>query len=151
MDTDKIKNHFKKYKWYYIIGGSLVFAGVTGLILRKNLDLLCGSNPHLLCGSGGSGKTAVDNAARSFSFNLFSDNSGNTAINHNAVTTIHNGTRGNTGYVTRCLDTGDLFQTQNAAARAYDISPSALSSHLNKGTPLDQSLTFERLALMSFT
>jgi len=145
----KLSDHLEKHKWKYILGGTIVVAGITTLIVRKNLGLLSGPYPRLLSGPGGSGKIAVDNTARSFSFNMFSDNAGNTTINHNAVTTIHNGARGNSGFVTRCLETGELFPTQNAAAKAYDISPSIMSIHLNKGVPLDQGLTFERLALMS--
>ena len=145
----KLSDHLEKHKWKYILGGTIVVAGITTLIVRKNLGLLGGPYPRLLGGPGGSGKIAVDNTARSFSFNMFSDNAGNTTINHNAVTTIHNGARGNSGFVTRCVDTGEVFSTQNAAAKAFNISPSVLSSHLNEGVPLKEGLTFERLALMS--
>ena len=146
----KIKEHLKKYKVCYVGAACLVVgAGFTCLMMRKDIGLLCGPNSRLLCGHEGSGKIAVDNTARSFSFNAFSDNSGNTTITHNAVTTIHNNSRGHSGFVTRCLETGDVFSTQNAAAKAFDISPSVMSSHLNKGVPLDQGLTFERLAVMS--
>ena len=116
----RLSDHLEKHKWKYILGGTIVVAGITTLIVRKNIGLLCGPNPRLLCGPGGSGKIAVDNTARSFSFNMFSDNAGNTTINHNAVTTIHNGARGNSGFVTRCVDTGEVFSTQNAAAKAFE-------------------------------
>lgn len=141
-----IREHFSKHKWRYVIGGSLLFAAITVVILRKNTSLLSGLDPRFLSGPGGSGRIAVDNTVRSFSSNPFSRNSGNITINHNAVTTIHTGTRGHSGFMTRCVDTGELFLTQTADAKAFDISPSIMSIHLNKGVSLDQGLTFERVA-----
>lgn len=98
----KLSDHLEKHKWKYILGGTIVVAGITTLIVRKNLGLLGGPYPRLLGGPGGSGKIAVDNTARSFSFNMFSDNAGNTTINHNAVTTIHNDSQRSTRKLRLC-------------------------------------------------
>lgn len=141
----KVRDHFKQnWKLYAGIGAGVAVASVTCLIMKNN-DLLCGSCSPLRCGSEELGRAVVDNTTRSSIFGW-----GNTSSTvNNAVTTIHQGTRGPSGFVTRCIDTGELFQSQRLAASTFGISESALSSHLNKGVPLDQGLSFERLGVFS--
>ena len=128
MDTDKIKNLFKKYKWYYIIGGSLVFAGVTGLILR-------GRYAGMLRVPDGSDVITV----RPLSFNFGGNNNGN------AVVVIHSGDVGHPGFLTYCKETDQVFTSQKSAAKTLDISPSILSSHLNGKIENANGLHFERI------
>lgn len=138
----KIKTHLKRYKETYIYVGAGVLAGITLLIVRKNIVLRGGTSSSLRGGFEGSGKIASDNVARSFSF------LGNSSVEINPVVTIHQGTTGNPGFVTRCINTGELFETQKAAARAFDIPESLLSGHLNKGLTLQEGLSFERIGIL---
>ena len=145
MNPETIKKHFAEHKEVYIgIGIGLTLAGITWVIVRgKSTDLVAGSVPDLVAGTGDSAGSVVDNTTRSFSFGF---NNHTTSIN-NAVTTIHTGTRGNPGFVTRCIETGELFETQDAAARAFGIPAEFLSKHLNYGRPLKEGLHFERLGI----
>lgn len=160
MDTDKIKNHFKKYKWYYIIGGSLVFAGVTGLILRKNLDLLCGSNPHLLCGSGGSfsnlsisrgipvtASRGIPVTGENSGF-IFNNQQG--LVNRNTMNitqVVDSLRRGAPSWVVRCLETGEAFMSQRAAANAMGLSEAEISRHLNGALDHVRGYHFDRICM----
>lgn len=127
-----VKTYISKHKVVCCnIGSSVVVAGITVFIMRKNPGLLCGSGSGLLCGS----------EARSFSF--LSKVNGNQNIK--AVTTIHTGSKGSSEFVTRNLDTGEVFITQGDAAKAFDIHPSILSSHLNGKFDTAEGHHFERL------
>lgn len=145
MNLDKLKTHIHEHRDVYIgVGIGLTIAGITWTIVRgKSTDLVAGSVPDLVAGTGDSARSVVDNTTRSFSFGF---NNHTTSIN-NAVTTIHTGTRGNPGFVTRCIETGELFETQDAAARAFGIPAEFLSKHLNYGRPLKEGLHFERLGV----
>ena len=66
----------------------------------------------------------------------------------NITTNIYNKTKGHPGFVTRCVETGELFETQNAAASFFEIPPSILSRHLNEGLELREDLHFERLGVL---
>lgn len=145
MNPETIKKHFAEHKEVYVgIGIGLTLAGITWVIVRgRNTSVHGALGSDLHGGSEGFGRSVVENTTRSLSFGF---NNHTTSIN-NAVTTIHKGSRGPSGFVTRCVETGELFETQDAAARAFDISKSVLSSHLNKGTPLKEGLHFERLGI----
>lgn len=131
----KLKEHIKKNEsTYKAIGCGFLFAGFTYTIMKRNPELLSGSGSKLLSGS----------EVRSFS--LFSKVNGN-QINK-AVTTIHTGDRGHSGFVTKCLDTGELFRSQKAAARAFDIPESILSSHLNGKFTDALGYKFERVGVL---
>ena len=66
----------------------------------------------------------------------------------NITTNIYNKTKGHPGFVTRCVETGELFETQNTAASFFEIPPSILSRHLNEGLELREGLHFERLGVL---
>lgn len=142
----RTKEHISKYGDRYLAFTSgILFAGFSYAIMKKNPELLGGLGSKLLGGLGGRGSAVVDNTTRSFSMNLLTRDSGNQVTNNNSFTTIHIGDRGNTGFVTRCLETGEVFQTQKAAARTYGIPESILSSHLNGRIELQSGLHFERV------
>ena len=134
MNSERIKKHFRKHKWKYIIGGTIVLAGVTTLILRESRAVLYAGADCPVTESAGS-----FNSARS----IFG------SANNNVVTTIHRGTSGHPGFVTRCVETGELFETQGAAARNFDIDPWLMSEHLNKGRILQEGLHFERVGVFA--
>ena len=64
------------------------------------------------------------------------------------TTNVYGGSKGHPGFVTRCLETGDIFETQGSAAEYYGIPPSILSNHLNRGVDLNEGLHFERLGVL---
>ena len=109
-------------------------------VLKRNRDLLGGSSSILLGGLEGPGGDATVNVAHSF-FNRSPIN--NITLNN------YTQTKGHPGFLTRCVETGDLFATQQEAATAFSIQPSVLSSHLNSGTPLREGLHFERVGVLS--
>lgn len=131
---EKTKKHFKEHReLYFGIGIGLATTGIaaiTWLIMKESSTKL----------QGGLDSPDLSGATGSF---IFGNNSGK------VVTTVHNGTRGNSGYITRCVETGELFETQGAAAKAFDIPESILSKHLNRGYILEEGLTFERLGVLS--
>ena len=55
--------------------------------------------------------------------------------------------RGHPGWIVRCIETGEVFASQNRAAEVTGINPGRLSEHLNGKTPHDQGYTFERVML----
>lgn len=53
--------------------------------------------------------------------------------------------RGHPGNIIKCVQTGELFASQNRAAEALDISRSNLSEHLNGFQPAVSGYTFEKM------
>lgn len=130
---EKIKAHVIKHKTVYVsVAVGVASAGITCLIMR-------GRHADMLSVSDGPEKVTV----RPFSFNFFAKESGN------IVTAIHRDGRGNPGYITRCLETGQLFTTQGEAARAFELSPSILSDHLSGKIENAGGFHFERLGVAS--
>lgn len=136
----KCKEHFKKHKELYIgigIGlGVVTLAGITVLIMRE-------SRTPLDAGGDWSEKAPTDSLIFSSGKTVFGD------VNNNIVNTFHKGTTGNPGFITRCIETGEVFATQGDAARAFDIPESILSKHLNYGRQLVENLHFERVGVFS--
>lgn len=134
-----VKTHFHKYQAAYSCGAvAVVTAGITALILREHVAEGLGSTaPEGLGSTGGFGRVQT----RAFSFALFQKDSGN------AVTTIHNGSRGNPGFITRNLETGRVTATQTKMAEEFGIPRSLLSDHLNGKLPDVDGYHFERIAV----
>lgn len=122
--SQKIKDHIKKYKKIYIVGG-VVLAGITLLIVRGR---------HAILQSGMDGPSRVTVRPLSFFCNQ-----------RDIVTTIHNGTRGHPGFRVRSLDFMTDYDTQGEVAKIFNISPSMLSSHLNGKIDNVNGLHFERI------
>ena len=125
---EKVKTHFKENKRVYITG--VVVAGVTTVIMRGRYAIL-------LRGMDGLKTAEASVTVRPLSF--FSNQT------NDIVSTVYNGGRGHSGFMTRNLDYGLVFETQADAARAFNISPSNLSSHLNGKFPDVSGLHFERV------
>lgn len=70
-----------------------------------------------------------------------------TAGNDVNIFTTELARRGHPGWVTRCLETGELYASQNRAAACNNVSRSMLSSHLNGVAPDAGGLHFERVAV----
>jgi hypothetical protein len=140
---DKIKAHFEDHKQFYIgLGIGLGLAGITWLIVKERYPTLTDSvgvarEPRTVLVAG-----AEPTGSLTFAKSLFGDAT-------NVVTTNYNGGRGNPGFITRCVETGELFLTQGDAARAFGIPESILSKHLNYGRELLENLHFERVGVLS--
>ena len=133
----KIKKHFEKHKVLYSCAATgIVVAGLTTFIMR-------GSHAKLVAGMDWPEKAPVDSLLFLSGKSVFG------SVTNNPVTTIHKGIKGNPGFVTRCIETGELFATQGDAARAFDIPEEFISKHLNHGKELIENLHFERVGVLS--
>ena len=148
----ELKNHVVRNKERYIVGAAVVTGVIiTVVIMKKNQNLRCGFSSVLRCGAEGLGGD-VGNTTRSsynFSQSISIGKARDTTVTYAPIFSAYSGKRGSSGFITRCLETGEVFKTQSAAAEAFGISPSALSSHLNKGLDLTQGLHFERWGVPS--
>lgn len=144
----KLKIHLKRHKTFYVgLGTGIVLAGITVLIVKGRLALQSPPGPSF-ADSGKELCTKLD-ARMEWSEKTPTGSFIYGYNNHNnTITTIHNGGRGHSGYVTRCVETGELFATQGDAARTYGIPETILSKHLNYGRDLVENLTFERVGLL---
>lgn len=115
--TTKIKEHIEKYKVAYLCAlTGVVVAGITYGIMRRNLGLGNGSmilpkELRAVLGNAGTDCPAMESTG---SFNFAKTFIGSSS--NNIVVTIHKNSKGNPGFVTRCLETGELFGTQGDAA-----------------------------------
>jgi hypothetical protein len=125
---EKFKLHVKENKKVYIaFGGGVAFAGITCLIVRGVAPRPISSSVTGAAGSNviGAGKKVV---LRNVSF--FAANR-----------------QGPPSWVVRCLETGDVFTSQRAAALALGIAETNLSKHLNGLLQHAQGYHFERICL----
>ena len=124
----KIRDHIEKHKTAYAcIATAIGVAGITTLIMRERYATL-------QSGVDGSSQATVR------SLNFLCKASGN------IVTAMHTGDRGHPGFRVRNLETGGEFDTQGETARAFNVSPAMLSSHLNGKADNVNGLHFERIA-----
>lgn len=133
MNKEQIKEHWEKHKVKYLCTGTAVSSAIITLFIvrRNDSGLRCEPDSGLRC--------EPDIVAPSLNFrDIIGD--------YNTVTqNIYKGEKGHPGFLTRCIETGELFSSQKTAADHFGISESALSSHLNKDFELDQDLNFERV------
>ena len=114
----KVKDHFKRNKDRYVVGGVFTVVGVgVGLYLGKkgiiNIQLV----------NTGS-VTQVQNIDKSV----------------NVLTR-----RGHAGNVVRCLETGEIFASQNRACDLLGLNRADLSTHLSGEKDNVKGLTFEKV------
>ncbi len=129
---DQDKTHWEKYKWWYISTGALLLAGITLVVVRSHQGTA--GNVRII-GRSTAGNVRI--IGRSSSVHI-----GDNVYNLSATTGVEYG-----GFMTRCVETGEVFSSQIRAAIAYDISPTSLSNHLNGRTPHVNGYTFERIML----
>ena len=114
----KVKGHFKKHKDKYIVGGVCTVVGVGVGIYMGNKGMI---NIQLV----NTGRvTQVQNIDKSI----------------NVLTR-----RGHAGNVVRCLETGEIFASQNRACDLLGLNRYDLSSHLNGVKDEVKGLTFEKV------
>lgn len=122
---NKIREHVIEYKETYIAGAICLLAGYTLAITRER---------HASLQSG------LDEPSQVTMRSLF------LFSNHNKVVVNEREGRGHPGYIVRCLETLIEFPTQADAARAMDLSPAVLSSHINGRFDNVNGYHFERVA-----
>ena len=122
--NDKIKTHWEKYKQTYITVGVGVVVGVTIFIVARK------TAPTLNIG-----KSAVVTDVKQF------------VIKGDLNYTITSNRQGSPSWVVRCIETGDVFSSQNEAAKTLGINTSILSKQLNGLTESINGLHFERICM----
>ena len=111
------QTHWQKYKWLYVGLAAGVILGATGVLFYNRNVFVHTKITQILCWKP----------------------------NNTTVTVLER--RGHPGWVTRCIETGEVYASQTRAAACNDISPSMMSSHLNGQTESVKGLHFERLYL----
>lgn len=125
----KIKAHIKKHKYKYGYAATVIAtAGITWLIMRSNI-----ARGEV---SEGIARGEISNTA---SFNFRSPNT------VNVITVLERDGRGHPGYPVRNVETKHVFLSQHEAARAFGVSESLISGHLNGKFPDVDGLHFERV------
>lgn len=112
---NKIIVHLKRNKWKYIVGVLLIIIGFLIFYILRIRP-----------------STTIIN-------NLIS-----TTNSPNAVITFLE-RRGHPGFVVKCLETGEVFASQNRCASLLGINPADLSKHLRGLKVHAGGLHFERL------
>lgn len=115
---EKIKTHLQENKEIYVaaaVGAGLGAAAVAATLLLKKQVVI------------------VDSFKIQWKSNT---------TNHVVTTLVR---RGHPGYLVRCLQTGEVFASQNRAAAAMGINRGDLSSHLNGKYASAGGYVFERL------
>jgi hypothetical protein len=126
-----LKKHFQDHRELYLgIAIGLGLAGITYTIVKGCYATV----PRVVDGP----KTA-DISVTIRPFTIFS------SPHNEIVTVLHSGTRGHPGFRIRNIETGKEFLSQNEAAKAFNISPSNLSSHLNGKYNEVEGYHFERI------
>ena len=123
----KVKNHIRAYRVTYISCGitAVGVAGFTCLIMRgRHAENSMGSD------------RLDGESVRSL---LFFSNG------NNLVTSIEREGRGHPGYIVRCLETNQIFGSQNKAANAMRISEKLISKHINGEFDHANGYHFERI------
>ena len=128
LPLSKIKNHFQKHKTLYVaVGTGLLFAGFTVLIMRGKFS------PH------------IENSNSIFA------QSSNSILGKNVVTNnvsyISSNRQGPPSWVVRCLETDQIFTSQNTAAEVMNLSKKVLSQHLNGTSDHVGGYHFERICM----
>jgi hypothetical protein len=123
--TADIRNHFEKYKTWYIIGGTGVgVAGITWAITRGyHTSVPRGLESSVPRGLDGPAKVTVSPLA------FFSKQ------NNNTIAVIERGGRGHPGYPVWCPETNQFWRSQNAVAKDWGVSDSIVSGHVRGKLP----------------
>lgn len=141
MDKQKVKEHVKKNKVAYSVAiTTVVVAGFTYLITRDPKSVLQrGADAVLQRGA------VSPDQAKTGTF-IFA--SGGSSVTTGDITTnVHAGTRGHPGFLTRWIETGEVFKSQGAAARAAGETEALLSGHLNGKFDSVNGKHFERICM----
>lgn len=117
--------------------GVVVLAGITYTIMKGNLSPAVGGTTSPAVGGTGEGSFFNSLPQKTFI--------GNNSINIKQI--IDSNRRGAPSWVVRCLETGQAFMSQRAAALAMDLPESHISQHLNGVMEHVRGYHFERICL----
>lgn len=117
---NKIKEHWNNHKEKYLIGATALSTGIAiGLAIQiRNMTV--------------QGEAVAMN---------------NALININPTANAVVVPQGHPGYVIQNLDTGEIYMSQNQAAKALGISATILSQHLNGKVDDVSGMKFNRLGV----
>lgn len=118
--TQKVKDHFKKYKFAYIAGTAGIAVGVAGTLL--------------VC-SGSSGNQAVQKVTALKTGDITQN-----------VVQVHMTRPGPKSFVVQCIETQETWPSIRQAAQGLGVSPSLISGHLKGKFPSVDGFTFTKLA-----
>jgi hypothetical protein len=122
----RLEAHFKKHRNAYV--GIAVGIGI-GLVMTRCL--------------GAESKTVIGDVVIGDETNVIAGH--NNILNQ--VSYIDSLRQGPPSWVVRCLETGEVFTSQKAAAKAMGISASHLSRHLHGNLAVVRGYTFERICM----
>lgn len=138
---DRVKAHVGRYKVAYSVGGVIVVAGITGAIMRGVALQHIGRGIPVAAERGipvlADGSVVTNNASFIFGQNKVLNN----------VSYIASRRQGPPSWVVRCLETNQIFTSQNEAAMLMDIPAAELSRHLNGLLDHVYNWHFERICL----
>lgn len=126
--AERIKRHIKRHQVSYSIGATLIFAGITCLILR-------GRGAGLPEITASRSETVVTRPLFFFS------------NNNQIITVTQRLGRGRPGNLVHCLETNRDYASQTLAAASQGVSHKIMHLHLNGKLPDVNGLHFERVNL----
>ena len=139
MSVEKIKEHIKRHKMFYISAGCVALgigiAVLAGRIVKNHqigVELLDAASVELL----DAGKTVGSSV-------FINKNTGNLSV----LNYIDQRRPGSPSWVVRCLETDAIFSSQRKAAEALELSQADLSRHLNGLKDHVNNLHFERICM----
>ena len=154
----QIKEHIKEHKQLYIgIGIGAGLAGISWAIMRGTTarggvgadaaqrGTINTASSNAIPNAGNIRANAIPNAGNigfDFSNSVFNGNV------KNVVSVKERTGRGHPGYIVRCIEDNLGFESQNDAARAYNVHPTTMSDHLNGRADNVAGKHFERVNLV---
>ena len=172
IDIDKIKAHIERNKRRYIIGGAV--AGTITLALITRYVMRRGFTPRMYIRPKSSEDVHTTNLQGDSSYSQglknglalqtvpgtsfagpVSQTHGNASpiifangdVKAKITTNVYKNKKGHPGYLTRCIDTSDVFESQKKAASAFGISDKVMSEHLKGKLPDANGHHFERVVV----
>ena len=143
VSKDQIKEHYEKHKTaYHICGGALLV--VASVLITRGIMKKVSTESYARGVSDAVARGATSqhvNVGDGSSSLIFHDNYGKITTN------IKTNSKGHPGFITKCLETGELFSSQKKAANAFGIPENVMSAHLNGKFPEADGHHFERVVV----
>ena len=121
---DEVKNHLVRNKTRYLVFGGAVIGTAVGMTIGyfvfRNVDIQAQAKAQVI---------------------------GLINFKSPAIATAIVVPQGHPGYVVQCVETGEVFMSQNQAAQKLGVNPSVLSGHLNGKFESAGGKTFIRLGV----
>lgn len=144
MDNDKIKEHFKKHKKAYIIGG-VIFAEITLIIVRGRY---AGARGGLETSTEVNTSSNLERGVSTQPLSILSDNV--THGDYSPITSIVNVLeregRGHPGYLLYCPELDRIFRSGVEASQETGIPQGVISGVVTGKFPDADGLHFKRIA-----